>query len=86
MLDFRNKVSNLEIINSLEESLVHNEDAIDFIDNRKEVVISALKYNELDEQLQFELVQLNYISFVLEHVGTLYEKSLKQLKKGRKIS
>ena len=65
--------------NSIEQSLVYNDDAIDYIVNRKRVVEDQLKYNSDDVALQEELKILKYINLTLEHVGSMFETNLKRL-------
>ena len=75
-IDLNNKE---KLKNSIEQSLVYNEDAIDYITNRKKVVEDQIKYNPEDIVLQEELKILKYINLTLEHVGSMFETNLKRL-------
>ena len=74
------KVDNEDLENSFLDSIRRNDDAIDYVQNRQNVVQSALKYNENDKLLQDENIQLEYIHFVLKYIGEMYEKGLKKVK------
>ena len=74
------KVDNEDLENSFLDSIRRNDDAIDYVQNRQNVVQSALKYNENDKLLQDENIQLEYIHFVLKYVGEMYEKGLKKVR------
>ena len=82
MLINKNKINfddKEKLKNSIEQSLVYNEDAIDYIVNRKKIVEDQLKYNSEDVVLQEELKILKYINLTLEHVGSMFETNLKRL-------
>ena len=68
-----------ELIHSLKESILHNENAIDYIDNLIHKVEDELAYLENDITLTNELNNLKYIKFTLDYIGLQYESSLKKL-------
>ena len=68
-----------ELIHSLKESILHNENAIDYIDNLIHKVEDELAYLENDITLSNELNNLKYIKFTLDFIGLQYESSLKKL-------
>lgn len=68
-----------ELIHSLKESILHNENAIDYIDNLIHKVEDELAYLENDITLTNELNNLKYIKFILDYIGLQYESSLKKL-------
>lgn len=74
-----NKVSNVELKNSLLISLQYNSDALDYIQDRILKVENFIKYNEDDDVSRNELSVLKYIEFTLEYVEDCYNKSLKQV-------
>ena len=65
-----------ELIHSLKESILHNENAIDYIDNLIHKVEDELAYLENDITLTNELNNLKYIKFILDYIGLQYESSL----------
>lgn len=72
------KVSKLEILHSLEDTIAKNEVALDCIVNWKNKVSDMLKYDDTQEDLQFDLEQLGYIEFCLRYLDDMYRKSYKQ--------
>ena len=74
-----NKVNNKELKESLEVSLMHNENALDYIKNNKNRLNDLLKYNSNNITAKDELIILEYIEFVLKHTGCMYEDNLKRL-------
>ncbi len=70
--------SKLEILHSLEDTIAKNEVALDCVVNWKNKVSDMLKYDETQEDLQFDLEQLSYIEFCLNFLDDMYRKSYKQ--------
>lgn len=79
----KNKYMNNEqrnyICNSLLESIQHNDDAIDYMQNRIYRTENVLNYLPEDEET-FELLQIEkFIKFELEFIGKQYKESLKSM-------
>lgn len=82
-MNFVKKINKEELKNSLQESIVYNEDALDYIKNKKIAIDNLYKYNSEDVSIREELNILKYIEITLEHVGAMYEQNLKKVKNGR---
>lgn len=77
-LDFRNQVSNEELISSLKKSFEHNENALEYIVEEKRRIKDLALYREFDEDKE-RLQVIDYIEFVLNYVGKQYSDNLKKL-------
>ena len=75
-----NKVNNKDLISSLNKSLEHNDNALDYIVNKKHSINDLYKYTN-DEKEKKELEIIEYIEFVLKFVGNQYSDKLMELKK-----
>lgn len=76
--DIKSKPSKKEMIDKLQKSLEYNRNALDYIFDRKRIVIDTYKYTESEIDKE-ELENLEYIEFTLQFVGLQYEENLKQL-------
>lgn len=72
-------VSNRELANSLLESIAHNEDAIDYIQNQIYNTENILGYLPEDIEAQERLKIEKFIMFELEFIDKSYKDSLKKL-------
>lgn len=72
-------VSNREIANSLLESIAHNEDAMDYIQNQIYSTENILGYLPEDIDAQERLKIERFIMFELEFIDKSYKDSLKKL-------
>lgn len=70
------KVSNIEKINCLNQSLYYNTEALDYIQNEISRYENFVKYNEEDTQSLNTLNILRYIEFSLKYLDDTYEKGL----------
>lgn len=70
------KVSNIEKINSLNQSLYYNTEALDYIQNEISRYENFVKYNEEDTQSLNTLNVLRYIEFSLKYLDDTYNKGL----------
>lgn len=80
MFDVTKKVSKEELKNSLKQSIEYNEEALDYIKNKKNSLEDMHKYNPEDKTVIEELNILNYVNITLEHVGKMYEDNLRKVK------
>lgn len=72
-------VSNKELTNSLLESIAHNDDAIDYIQNQIYKTENVLGYLPEDMEAQERLKIEKFIKFELEFIDKSYKDSLKRL-------
>lgn len=72
-------VSNRELANSLLESIAHNDDAIDYIQNQIYKTENVLGYLPEDIEAQERLKIEKFIKFELEFIDKSYKDSLKRL-------
>lgn len=70
------KVSNIEKINELNQSLYYNTEALDFVQNEIFKYENLYKYNEEDNCVLNTLNILRYIQFSLKYLDDTYSKSL----------
>lgn len=70
------KVSNIEKINELNQSLYYNTEALDYIQNEISRYENFVKYNEEDTQSLYTLNTLRYIEFCLKYLDDTYNKGL----------
>lgn len=77
-LNVKNKVGNKDLVDSLKQSIKHNDNALDYIVNKKRVVNDLYLYTEA-EDVKEELQNLEYIEFVLKYVGQQYSDNLLRL-------
>lgn len=70
------KVSNIEKINGLNQSLYYNTEALDYIQNEISRYENFVKYNEEDTQSLNTLNILRYIEFSLKYLDDTYNKGL----------
>ena len=73
------KVSKLEEINSLKETVVHNDASLDYITNELYRMENIFKLDETDEIVKENLISLRYIKFSLEYLDKMYRDRLKVL-------
>lgn len=75
----RNCVSNKELADSLDKSIEHNENALEWIAEKKRVANDLYLYTEkVEDKKGLEIIE--YIEFVLKFVGAQYSDNLKRLK------
>lgn len=74
----KDNVSNKDLVDSLKQSIKHNDNALDYIVNKKRVVNDLYLYTEA-EDVKEELQNLEYIEFVLKYVGQQYSDNLARL-------
>lgn len=72
-------VSNRELADSLLESISHNDDAIDYIQNQIYKTENVLGYLPEDMEAQERLKIEKFIKFELEFIDKSYKDSLKRL-------
>lgn len=72
------KVSNIEILNNLEETLKQNTNAIDYVENEINRVKDILSYNEYDYVSKDFLKNLEYIKFTLYYLDNQYMTAFKK--------
>lgn len=72
-------VSKLELKNSLLETLSHNDDALDYIQNSIYNTENILGLDPLDKNVQARLNTEKYIQFSLKYLDTMYSNKLKEL-------
>lgn len=77
-LDFRNQVSNEELISGLKKSVEHNENALEYIAVEKRRINDLISYSDYPEDKE-KLQNIEYIEFVLNFVGKQYSDNLKKL-------
>lgn len=70
------KVSRIEKINSLKQTLYYNSEALDYLKNEISRYENFVKYNEDDTQALNTLNVLKYIEFSLKYLDDTYEKGL----------
>lgn len=70
------KVSKIEKINSLKQTLYYNSEALDYLKNEISRYENFVKYNEDDTQALNTLNVLKYIEFSLKYLDDTYEKGL----------
>ncbi len=73
------KVSKLELKNSLLETLSHNDDALDYIQNCIYKTENILGLDPSDKQVQEQLNIEKYIQFTLRYLDKQYTDNLKKL-------
>ena len=73
------KVSKLEEINSLKDTIVHNDISLDYITNEMFRIENIYKLDETDKNIKENLNSLRYIKFSLEYLGNMYRDRLKVL-------
>lgn len=78
-MKMRKNVSNRELADSLLESLSHNDEALDYIQNQIYRTENILNYDPSDKQIQEQLKVEKYIKFVLDYTEDAYKKSLKKV-------
>lgn len=76
---YSKKNVNKELRSSLTQSIEFNNNALDYIKNKKNLVSSMHKFNEEDTSIQDELNTLEYIELALKHVGKMYNDNLKKV-------
>ncbi len=72
-------VSNRDLANSLLESIAHNDDAIDYMQNRIYDTENVLGYLPEDNEVQERLKIEKFIMFELQFIDKSYKDSLKKL-------
>ncbi len=72
-------VSKLELKNSLLETLKHNNDALDYIQNCIYRTENVLKLDPSDKSVQDQLNIEKYIQFSLNYLDKMYVDNLKNL-------
>lgn len=72
-------VSKLELKNSLLETLSHNNDALDYIQNQIYRTENVLNLDPADKSVQEQLNIEKYIQFSLRYLDKSYTDSLKKL-------
>ncbi len=72
------EVSNKDIVNSVLESILYNNDAIDYIKNQITISENILGYKPEDIEVQQSLKIQKFIKFQLEFINNCYEKTLKK--------
>lgn len=78
VFNFKDKVSEEELISSLKKSLEYNGEAMEYILEKKRVVNDLIKYRDFEQDKE-ELANIEYIEFVLNFVGNQYSDNLKKL-------
>lgn len=73
------KVSKLEEINSLKQTVVHNDASLDYITNELYRMENIFKLDETDKIIKENLESLRYIKFSLEYLDKMYRDRLKVL-------
>ena len=73
------KVSKLEEINSLKQTLVYNENALDYMQNNIYRTENMYKLDESDKEVKERLNTERYIKFSLEYLNKQYANRLKSL-------
>lgn len=73
------KYSKLEEINSIKQTLIQNDDALDFINCLIDENLTILGYNPDDLQAKEDLKIVRYIDFSLSYLDKCYRKRLKEL-------
>lgn len=73
------KVSKIEEINGLKDTLKRNEDALDYIQNVIYRTENLYKLDENDKEVEATLHTEQYIKFSLEYLDKCYTDRLKQL-------
>lgn len=73
------KVSKLEEINSLKQTLSYNDIALDYVINELNRTEDVFRFNETDKDVQERLNTLKYIKFSLEYLDKAYSDRLKAL-------
>lgn len=72
-------VSKSELRASIIQSLEHNTDAVDYVQNELNRFNDLLKYRENDIELSRTIHILEYIKFSLLYIDDCYNKSLKKI-------
>lgn len=75
----KNTCSKLELKNSLLETLKHNDDALDYIQNQIYASENVLGYMPEDKETQERLNIEKYIQFSLNYLDKMYSDNLKKL-------
>lgn len=71
-------LNNTDLAHSLKESVCRNNDAIDYILEKKRIISDTYKYTESEyDKEQLEI--LEYIEIVLKFVGEQYSYSIERL-------
>lgn len=78
MREYR-KISKLEEVNSLKQTLQYNSVAIDYIQNNIYRTENLHKYDPSDKIVKEQLDTENYIKFSLEYLDKCYTDRLKKL-------
>lgn len=73
------KVSNAQLRASIIQSLEHNVEAVDYVENELNRLNDLLKYREDDVELSRKIHILEYIKFSLLYIDDCYNKSLKKI-------
>lgn len=73
------KVSKLELKNSLLETLAHNDEALDYIQNQIYRTENVLGLDPSDKEVQEQLNIEKYIQFSLRYLDKMYVDNLKKL-------
>ncbi len=71
-------VSNKEIVNALLESIAHNDDALDYIQNQIYNTENILGYLPEDKEVQERLKIEKFIKFQLDYIDKSYKDALKR--------
>lgn len=73
-----NNVNNSDLAFSLRESMKRNNDALDYILDKKRILSDLYKYREFESDKE-ELQNIEYIEIVLKYVGEMYSDNLERL-------
>lgn len=73
------KIDNIQLKASIVESLEHNTEAMDYIENEKNRLIDLLKYRCVDDELSRIIEVLEYIQFSLKFLDDSYIKALSRI-------
>lgn len=71
-------VTNKEKVDALLETIVHNDDAIDYIQNQIYATENVLGYMPEDKEARKRLQIEKFIKFNLEYLNTQYKECLKR--------
>lgn len=78
-MKIKKNVSKGELKASIIQSLEHNTEAIDYVENEINRLKDLLIYREKDEELSRVIKILEYIKFSLLYIDDCYNKSLKKI-------
>lgn len=73
------KVDKSQLRSSIIQSLEHNTNAVDYVENEINRFNDLLKYREEDVELSRTIHVLEYIKFSLLYLDDCYNKSLKKI-------